>query len=346
MTAPVFAFPVVLLEGSPFDRGRRHGERFRSEIAAALGTLRRAHAPASFAAAHDKAGAAWPMILSRAPDIAAELQGIADGSATELTEILLQVGFEFFDALAPSGCSAIACKGPRGAILGQNWDAPPDAATELALFIHVGPHGFEYAVVAAVGGLAWVGCNRHGLVLLNNDLMLRSRAPGLPSQIVRRIVLNEPNVERALAAMRSLPHMAGRSYLLGDATGDIAGVEVSAGRGVRVNQRAAPVLHTNHALDPDIRDDEDEDTLMKTYPSSRHRLQVLQRLSAGISSVGDLVVALKNQEGFPDSICKGRSHAEPTQTAFSIVADCGSRALHLCPGSPAEHIYYPILLPA
>jgi len=346
MTASIFAFPVVLLEGSPFDRGRRHGERFRPEIAAALGALRHAHAPASFAAAHDKAEAAWPVILSRAPDIAAELQGIADGSATELTEILLQVGFEFFDALAPSGCSAIACKGPRGAILGQNWDAPPDAATELALFIHVGPHGFEYAVVAAVGGLAWVGCNRHGLVLLNNDLMLRSRAPGLPSQIVRRIVLNEPNVERALAAMRSLPHMAGRSYLLGDATGDIAGVEVSAGRGVRVNQRAAPVLHTNHALDPDIRDDEDEDTLMKTYPSSRHRLQVLQRLSAGISSVGDLVVALKNQEGFPDSICKGRSHAEPTQTAFSIVADCGSRALHLCPGSPAEHIYYPILLPA
>jgi hypothetical protein len=36
MTAPVFAFPVVLLEGSPHDRGRRHGERFRHEIAAAL----------------------------------------------------------------------------------------------------------------------------------------------------------------------------------------------------------------------------------------------------------------------------------------------------------------------
>jgi len=112
---------------------------------------------------------------------------------------------------------------------------------------------------------------------------------------VRRIVLNEPNVERALAAMRSLPHMAGRSYLLGDATGDIAGVEVSAGRGVRVNQRVAPVLHTNHALDPDIRDDEDEDALMKTYPSSRHRLQVLQRVATGLSSVGDLIVALGNR---------------------------------------------------
>ena len=346
MTAPVFAFPVVLLEGSPFDRGRRHGERFRPEIAAALGALRCAHTPASFAAAHDKAGATWPMILSRAPDIAAELRGIADGSATELTEILLRVGFEFFDTPTSSGCSAIACKGPSGAILGQNWDAPPGAAKELALFIHVGPQGFEHAVVASVGGLGWVGCNRHGLALLNNDLMLRSRGQGLPSQIVRRIVLKEATVADAHAAMRGLPHMAGRSYLLGDATGDIAGVEVSASRGVRVNQRTAPVLHTNHALDPDIREDEDEHALMHTYPSSRHRLEVLQRVAAGVTSVDDLVVALRNREGFPDSICKGPSKAEPTQTAFSIIADCGARALHVCPGSPAEHSYHPILLPA
>jgi len=345
MTASIFAFPIVLLEGSPFDRGRRHGERFRPEIAAALGALRHAHAPISFAAAHDKAAAAWPMILNRAPDLAAELQGIADGSATELTEILLRVGFEFFDTPASSGCSAIACKGPRGAILGQNWDAPPDAAKELALFIHVGPQGFELAVVGAVGGLGWVGCNRHGLALLNNDLMLRSRGPALPSQIVRRIVLREPHVEGALAAMGSLPNMTGRSYLLGDASGDIAGVEVSASRGVRVNQRASPILHTNHALHPDIRDDEDEHALMKTYPSSRQRLDVLQRVASSASSVDHVVGALQNREGFPDSICKSTSDAEGTQTSFSIIVDCGSRALHVCPGSPAEHSYHAILLP-
>jgi isopenicillin-N N-acyltransferase-like protein len=346
MPASIFAFPVVLLEGSPFDRGRRHGERFRPEIAAALGALRRAHAPASFAAAHDKAAAAWPMILSRAPDVAAELRGIADGSATELTEILLRVGFEFFDTPASSGCSAIACKGPRGALLGQNWDAPPDADKDLALFIHIGPQGFEHAVVASVGGLGWVGCNRHGLALLNNDLMLRSRGRGLPSQIVRRIVLKEATVEDALSAMRALPHMAGRSYLLGDAAGDIAGVEVSASRGVRVNQRVSPVLHTNHALDRDIKDDEDEDALMKSYPSSRHRLEVLQQIAPGISSVGDVGVTLRNQNGFPDSICKGYSQAEPTQTAFSIIVDCGSRALYIRSASLAGHSYHPVPLPA
>ncbi len=341
-----FTFPIVILEGAPRARGRQHGERFRNEIAAALATLRQEHSPATFAPARGKAEAAWPMILTRAPDIADELQGIAEGSATQLMDVLLRIGFEFFDTPAPAGCTAMAVKGPQGAILGQNWDAPPAAAKELALFIHVGPRGFEQAVIASVGGLAWVGCNRHGLVLLNNDLILSSRAPGLPSQVVRRIVLNETRVENALAAMRSLPHMAGRSYLLGDSAGDVAGIEVSAARGVRVNQRTAPVLHTNHALDSDIRGDEDESALMKTYPSSRHRLQVLQRFAPGISSVEQLAAVLGNREGAPDSICKDHSESEPTQTAFSIIADCGKRALHVCPGSPAAHAYHPVLLPA
>ena len=342
---PTFTFPVVLLEGSPHDRGRQHGERFRDEIAAALAAMHREHTPAAFASAREKAEAAWPKILDGSPDIAAELQGIAGGSGTKLTDILLRVGFEFFDTAPAAGCTAYAFKGPHGAILGQNWDAPPDAAKELALLIHVGPHGFEQAVIASVGGLAWVGCNRHGLTLLNNDLMLRSRGPGLPSQIVRRILLKEPSVEAALAAMRSLPHMAGRSYLLGDATGDVAGIEVSAIRGVRVNQRSAPVLHTNHALDPDIKADEDEEALMKSYPSSRRRLEILQRIASGVSSMDQLAAVLGNREGIPNSICKSHSQAEPTQTAFSIIVDCGRRVLHVCPGSPAEHAYCPILLP-
>ena len=341
-----FTFPIVLLEGPPRARGRQHGERFREEIAAALATLRQQHSPAAFASARKKAETAWPMILTRAPDIADELQGIAEGSATQLLDILLRIGFEFFDAPAQAGCTAMAFRGSKGAILGQNWDAPPDVAKELVLFIHRGPHGFEQAVIASIGGLAWVGSNRHGLAILNNDLMLHSRAPGLPSQIVRRIVLKESSVGTALAAMRLLPHMAGRSYLLGDSTGDVAGIEVSAGHGVRVNQPKAPVLHTNHALDSDIRADEDQAALMKTYPSSRHRLQVLQRFAPGITSVEQLAAVLGNREGAPDSICKDHSEAEPTQTAFSIIVDCGKRVLHVCAGSPAVHGYRPILLPA
>jgi isopenicillin-N N-acyltransferase like protein len=111
-----------------------------------------------------------------------------------------------------------------------------------------------------------------------------------------------------------------------------------------VNQREVPVLHTNHTLDSDIESDEDEDALMRTYPSSRHRLEVLRRMAPDASSVSQLMPILQNREGFPDSICKAPSEREPTQTAFSLIADCGNRMLHLRPGSPAEHAYRPIML--
>jgi isopenicillin-N N-acyltransferase-like protein len=291
--------------------------------------------------------------LAADPDQAADVAArgrIADGCGAELAEILLRVGFEFFDAMPPAGCSAIACKGPQGAIVAQNWDAPPTVANELALFVHGGARGFEQAVIASVGGLAWVGCNRHGLALLNNDLMLRSRAPGLPSQIVRRIVLREARADDAVAALRTLPHMAGRSYLLGDATGAIAGVEVSAGRGVRVFQGPRPILHTNHALHPDIRDDEDEHALMKTYPSSRQRLDVLQRVASSASSVDHVVGALQNREGFPirsaspHPTLRGPRHhfrsswiADPALCTSALVHRQSTRIMRSCcrPSRPA-----------
>jgi hypothetical protein len=334
---------IVILHGTPSERGRLHGARFRGEIAAALARLRSAHDAGAMAAAGASTEAAWPLILHHAPDLAAELQGIAEGAAASRTDILLHVGFELFDAPPSTGCTALACRGPDGAIVAQNWDAPPEAAQDLALFIHHGPEGFELAAVASLGGLAWAGCNRHGLALVNNDLMLRGRAPGLPSQVIRRIVLAQRDVAVGLGALRSLPSMAGRSYLLGDAAGAVAGVEVSAGA-VRVNQDAAPVLHTNHALDPGTRGDEDEEALARTYPSSRHRLEVLRRRAAGAISVGQVAAILADREGVPDSICKRASPAEPTETLFSIIADCASRTLHLCSGQPADCGYQTIQL--
>lgn len=43
------------------------------------------------------------MILTRAPEIAVELQRLAEGFATQLLDILLRVGFEFFDTPPPAG---------------------------------------------------------------------------------------------------------------------------------------------------------------------------------------------------------------------------------------------------
>jgi isopenicillin-N N-acyltransferase-like protein len=174
---------------------------------------------------------------------------------------------------------------------------------------------------------------------VNNDLMLTACAIGLPSQIVRRRILAQGSVAAAIAQLQDLPHMGGRSYLLGDASGAVAGVEVSARFGARLNPGAGPILHTNHALDPDIRADESEARLMQTYPSSRHRFDALTRKQPQAPSVTSLAALLSDREGYPDAISKAHSAAEPTATLFSVIFDCAERTLHLCPGEPANGAY-------
>jgi hypothetical protein len=229
--------------------------------------------------------------------------------------------------------------GPNGAIVAQNWDAPPSMAQDLALFLHFGPDGFEQAVVASCGGLCWVGCNRHGLALVNNDLLLSSTAEGLPSQIVRRLVLAERSVPAAIIRLRALPHMGGRSYLLGEASGAVAGVEVSARFGVRVNQVESPVLHANHALDPDIAADGDEGLLMAAHPSSRYRHDMLRRKFPPACTLESIALLLSDKEGAPNGISKALSPEEPTATLFSAIFDCGAKAMLLCLGAPGDRPY-------
>lgn len=329
--------PVVSLHGGPFERGRQHGQRFRAEIAAALAALRRSRDAAAYDAARRQAAAVLPEIERRAPDIAAELAGIAAGADSDPLDVLLRSGFELFGLPAVAGCTAIAAANPGGALVAQNWDAPASFAPELVLFLHFGPDGFERAIIASLGGLCWVGCNRHGLAFVNNDLMLSTTAPGLPSQVVRRLILQQQSVPAALDLLRAAPHMAGRSYLLGDAAGRVAGVEVAARIGARVNQAGDLVLHTNHALDRDVAADESASDLQSTYPSSRQRYDILRRRLPARPDVAAIAAALSDEEGFPDSIAKAASPGEPSETLFSVIFACGDRALQLCAGSPAHH---------
>ena len=330
---------TVSLHGTTFERGQQHGARFRHKIEAAVGDLKSAHGEPGYRRAAQLARDTWPDIQAQVPAAAAELEGISAGARLAVIDTLLLSGFEFFDGAGTMGCSAVAASGPNGALVAQNWDAAPSAAEALALFLHFGANGFEQAVVGAVGGLGWVGCNRHGLAFVNNDLVLSSTGSGLPSQLVRRAILEATSVAAAIDRLKAIRHRAGRSYLLGDATGAVAGVEVSARIGARINQAESPVLHTNHALDTSIRSDEDEAALLATYPSSRHRLARLRdRLPLAIT-VPALAALLANRDGFPNAIAKAASAEEPTATLFSVIFDCRGRSLHLCAGAPSDNAY-------
>ncbi|MER8435938.1 C45 family peptidase [Mesorhizobium sp. M1312] len=331
--------PVVVLCGSAYQRGTQHGQRFAAAIETGirrpLDTLGSSDLRLIYERAKDTADA----ISAIAPDVHAELRGIADGAGRPLLDIVIRSSFELLAPNNDTGCSALAVQTSQGVVVGQNWDAPVGSQAEQALFIHIASDGFDFATVSAYGGLGWVGCNRAGLAMVNNDLVLRSRTDGIPSQIARRILLATSGVDEALDAAKSLPHMAGRAYLIGDVTDAIASIEVSARHGVHVSRVDDFLAHTNHALCEDIRRDEDAQELAKQYPSSQARLHTINARRDTCQSIEDVFDILRNRDGTPDSVCKLTSTREPTQTAFSIVMDCRSRTLYLARGMPSASKY-------
>ncbi len=327
--------PVVMLYGSAHERGLQHGSKFAAKIGDDL-TSRRDQDPTGWAAARACAARSWDLLMTRAPSVAQELIGISEGSQCDLLDVYVHSGFEFISEITPTGCTAIAVKEQGGgALVAQNWDALPGTEGDLVLFVHIDAEGFQKAMVSSIGMLGWVGCNRHGLAFVNNDLMLDTALEGLPSQVVRRLILEETNLRGACDTLKAVPHMGGRAYVIGDESGQLGVVEVSP-RGGQATIEGSTVLHTNHAVSGLVAY-ENKETLEKTYPSSAQRLHALNLLAE--TAEVKLEDILRDRKFAPDSICKSPSAAEPTQTAFSIIMDCNRRHMKLCRGKPSERLY-------
>lgn len=329
------AFPVMFLQGSPYERGVQHGAAFDRDILSALEFLERSISARVMRGARRRAAASWRILLKLAPTIAAEIDGLAAGARCAAEDIFLRIGFEFFDEPTATGCSALAFKGRGGAVVGQNWDAPGGTKADLVLFMHSDPDGSRLATVASKGTLGWFGQNGDGLSLVTNDLMLDTVSAGLPSQVVRRLVMSQPDVPGALRLLRRLPHMAGRSYLLADASGRIAAVELSPATGVNSLRAAGPLVHTNHAVLEQARAVENQHLLQRLYPSTFERYALLAEATGSLNAVADAIRVLRDRTGAPNAVSKSSSPQEATETACSVVNDCAAGVMHLCFGLPS-----------
>ncbi|MER8766955.1 C45 family peptidase [Mesorhizobium sp. M0968] len=337
----------MTLFGTPYERGVAHGARFQDEIASVLARDVGALPAPVRSVAGRRAVAAFEAVRAASPDTAEEIIGIAKGAGQPVPNLVLRSGFEILKRNSDSGCSTIALKTKTGAIAAQNWDAPVQKHSELGLFLHFSRNGFEFAVVASFGGLGWVGMNRHGLALVNSDLVLNGYGDGIPSQMVRRILLAKPDVKSAADALAVLPHTGGRSYLIGDRRGKIAAAEVSAKSGAKFLPPSDAYLHTNNSLLPTMRSQENQNALSRVYPSSAARLEALKRVCAREElSVRGLKRVLCDKTGAPNAICKSASADESTETAFSIIMDCAQGEMHLASGKPTVDSYRKIVLPA
>ncbi|EJJ26184.1 Acyl-coenzyme A:6-aminopenicillanic acid acyl-transferase [Rhizobium sp. CF142] len=326
--------PFIRLTGSPSERGRQQGSLLLRLILEGFARLRRSTTPEQWHRAKSMGAKSFARLRAVAPDLTAELEGLAEATRLDILDVYLLSCFEYFDE-GQTGCTSVGLQTIDGIFVAQNWDAPACRSEELVTLVHEDPER-PFVTIASAGTLGWVGLNGAGLAFVNNDLIVDKSHEGMPSLAIRRLMLATGSVDEALEVLRTNDHLAGRCFVIGDATGSLSAAEVSPSAGIA--DAACPVIrHTNHPLLPAIAVWEDIEAAAQFYPSSRERLRAAYRLP--LESTQDIEALLRDRTGAPDAICKSASQREDTETVFSVIFDCRRREAMIALGRPDRAPY-------
>jgi hypothetical protein len=356
---PSAKLKVLVLEGTPRNRGLVHGRAMKTQIheavrlwkdliATAFKTdadafMRRFAQQTQFAAAIEK----WT------PDLLEEIRGLAEGASIDFdTMLLLQLPDEVFihgKAIAGDRCSSIGFSkhGGRPCIIGQNMDIPGFAdGLQLVLHVKEPDSETEAFILTQAGCIGLNGMNNHSIGICCNALwQLSSRREGLPVACIVRGVLRQRTEADAVAFLHKVQHASGQNYLLGGPQTAYS-FECSAHRIERFKPggREDVVWHTNHPLVNEDGNDQyralraNPKELEKREVDTRARLRCLEKRSTeGSPALGlDLVQSIlrsKDPEKHPVSRPKKDKNGSFT-FASTIMVLSENPVLHIAPGPP------------
>ncbi len=251
------------LEGSPRERGRRHGQSLGTEIR----QMRRALL--AYLARLSLYAGAWPifgglLLLARSflpyipPHLKQELAAVAAGARVSPGTILL---INAIDDLANNSprCSALAVgknlTRDGHYLMGRNLDYPIviDILIQLQTLFLVEPDQGQPLASLAWPGYVGVctGVNKAGVALAQLSAMSRDRTlKGLPAALRFRLGLESGNTAAAVASLiAQLPGTIGNNLLLCD-PGAALVLEVSGRRAARRHPEAGLITATNHYQAP------------------------------------------------------------------------------------------------
>jgi isopenicillin-N N-acyltransferase-like protein len=363
-------FPILDVAGSPFERGRKHGEQARSRVERSLQNYRELfeHAGLGWEEAQAISARFAPTIRALDPGIYEELEGIASGSGRKTSEILalnarteiLPPSFpekaspEWLAAMRAGAdlgeCTAIAVLPERSAdgraLLAQNWDWLGSQRDSM-LVLRTG----AYATLTEAGMVAKIGMNRRGFGVCLNILRSGSDGfgKGVPVHIVLRRLLDCGGVAEAEALLRKLNYASSSNILSADAGGGAASFELSpSGVGV-VHGLDGTLCHTNHFLDTSVKH-----SAINPPPSftSEPRLARAQAIAVehakhDLASVQKL---LRDESAGLGSICRQPDPAVPefarVESVASVVMELGRGVMHIAPDIPSRCGYEPVALEA
>ncbi|MDP9365756.1 MAG: C45 family peptidase [Chloroflexota bacterium] len=334
--------PLVETGGDPRQIGQDVGRAMRDRIQAAAAAARDALTTAVGGDAERAVGPFVEATERRAPEILAELRGMADGSGVPFATLFaLNAGAELHLAIGDAGCTSVAVT-PTGAanghvLVAHNEDAAPGWA-EYAYLVKAEPSGAPAFVAFSYAGLLLhQGLNAAGLASVGNTLHARDGRLGVPKLFQYRRILSETTIEGAIRTVID-PHRAnGNNHLLATADGDVYDVETSGRCWALLDAGNRFLAHANHFTSDELRHlDQDEDLLNSTLRQAR--VERLVDRAWGRITPDALRGIAADHANFPHSVCTHHApEGEPGDgTIGGIVIDVTTRVLWACAGNPCR----------
>lgn len=340
--------PILFDQDEPSDRGRAHGETWKSEIRELVDirtelTIRNG----AFVTAKDVwrvAGLHLPVLQAQSRALHAELLGIAEAADVTPEELIVLNHFpELLDlpgsVLRPAtdaevaqstagrsgddrdelaGSTAIYIGGSSGPVLGQTWDTHASAEPFVRL-IRIAPrHGDREALLLTLtGSLGLVGIGDRGVGVTINNLTCTDAKVGLIGSARVRTLVDSASAQDARTRLERTPLSSGNFYMLADGR-EFLGIETS-GELVVLTQKGARAahIHTNHCFDPVLRKRERVAPASSTF--ARMNMATTLFAQQRPSTADELWDLLGSHDGYPQSLC---SHVADVRGDDAAVKTC------------------------
>jgi hypothetical protein len=192
------------------------------------------------------------IVRDRFPRYWAEMEGLAAGLELPFDDVFLWNCRGDIWAMAPDGCTTVQLPGPPH-VVGHNEDGDPDFAGQCALARVTSEGGGVFTAFVYPGSLPGhtFAATSAGLVQTVNNIRPLAGGTGTPRMVLTRAILDAPDLDAAVALLKSAPR-AGAFHLTLAQAGDerLLSVEFTA-KALSVDYVATPRVHSNHLVHAD-----------------------------------------------------------------------------------------------
>lgn len=358
------ALRVLDVSGTPSEIGASHGRAYGEEIrtytrdrVALVASGIWSGGPITKAEVLDIADSMLDAHASYDTDLHSEMLAMAETAGITPAEAIVVGGFtDFVDtvrvvvggdtplSVIEDDCTAMVVPDSRAdgaGFFGQTWDMH-DTATDHVLLLRVSPQDAPPATVfTTTGCLGQIGMNTEGVCVGINNLTGLDGKRGVTWPSAVRAMLKTSTAQEALDVLLDTDLAGAHNYMIFDKHGD--GFNIEAMPSVRpvTPLENAPLVHTNHAIDPEADAvHAEKDPIMQASSTARLR-KATEMLAEGTVTEDTLFEVTRE----PEAICQKAQEPFHVESSGAAIMRPKTGDFWACWGRPIENKYEHISAP-